>query len=425
MTTVERTNRWRHAFTIVLVTSLVGVYTEQPSILLASIIGIAYMAYPLLSSEPTIDLALSRTVSDKSPEHGDPVTVTVSVTNTGARTVADLRLIDGVPPLLAVTNGTARHTATLRPSDSTAFQYTVTAKHGVHQFEPATAIVHDISGSRRVQTSITPDMEKSIYTLDCSVNIHITSLQQRIQQYAGPSTSAKRGAGIEFYQTRTYHHGDPANRINWRRFARTGELTTVEYRAERLHSVVLCLDARPKSIRNSQPTEPHAVAYSVAAATELLSIFREQGKRVGTAVFGSEFAWIDPDTGYYHYEQAKQLLKTHRSWNSTQTDAHQKMTTPSEQLRTLFRQSRDTVEVILFTPLLDDFGVTTAQQLEANGRTVTVISPDSTTKETLKGTLVRIERRNRVQSLQKSRVPVCDWTPGNPIVWNEAQRKRT
>lgn len=414
MTTIERTNRWRHAFAVVLVTSSVGVYTERPSILLASIIGVAYAAYPLLTPEPTIDLSLSRTVSDESPEHGDAVTVTVTVRNTGTRTVADLRLIDGVPPLLPVTDGAARQTATLRPGGSTTVRYTVTAKHGFHRFEPATAIVHDISGGKRVQTSIT-GTDASVDALDCSVDVHTSA--GRTHRSGGVATAATSERGIEFYQTREYQRGDPANRIDWRRFARTGELTTVEHRAQRQSSVVLCLDARTKSIRSARPNEPNAVAYSVAAATELLSVLLEQGNHVGTAVVGPEFDWLPPAAGRDHHEQAVQLLETHRVRGSAQADTRHETADRSEQLRTLFRQGD--AEVILFTPLLDDFGVTATRQCEANGSPVTVISPDSTAEETLGGKLARIERRNRVQSLRESQVPVCDWTPGDPIVWAE------
>lgn len=414
MTTIERTNRWRHAFVVVLVTSSVGVYTERPSILLASIIGVAYAAYPLLTPEPTVDLALSRTVSDESPEHGDPVRVTVTVRNTGTRTVADLRLIDGVPPLLPVTDGSAQQTATLRPGGSTTVRYTVTAKHGFHRFEPAAAIVHDISGGKRVQTSITA-ADASVDALDCSVDVR--TVRRRTHRSGGVATAATSGRGIELYQTRAYQRGDPANRIDWRRFARTGELTTVEHRAQRQSSVVLCLDARAKSVRSARPNEPDAVAYSVAAATELLSVRLEEGYRVGIAVVGPEFAWLPPAMGREHHEQAVQLLETHRVRGSTQANTRRETADRSEQLHTLFRQGD--AEVMLFTPLLDDFGVTAARQCEANGSPVTVISPNSTAGETLGGELTRIERRNRVQSLRESRIPVCDWTPGDPIVWTE------
>lgn len=422
MTTVERTSRWRHAFTFVLVPSLVGVYTERPAILLASIIGIAYTAYPLVPPEPTVDLALSRTVTDRTPDHGDSVTITVTVTNTGDRTLADLRLIDGVPSLLSVTDGTARQTAMLRPGASTTFRYTVTAKHGVHRFEPATAIVYDISGSTRVQTAVGAETTTAVDSLDCSVDVHPIDLRRRTRQYTGSIAADTSGSGIEFYQTRTYQRGDPAKQINWRRFARTGDLTTIEFREERLSPVVLCLDVRESAVRSRYPDEPHAVAYSVAAAMEVLSLLFKHNERVGIVVFGPEFAWLAPDTGPHHYEQATQLLRTHYTRSSNQSDVQQETAAHFDQLHTFLEQSGDTVEVLLFSPLLDNFGVTTAQHFEANGHTVTVISPNITTEDTLGGELAKIARRNRVRSLRTSQVPVCDWTPEDPIEWPKSKR---
>lgn len=424
MTTIERTQRWRTAFVFVLVTSSAGVYLERPLLLLASIVGIAYTAYPLLLPTPTVDLALSRTVTEESPAHGESVTVTVTVTNTGSRTLPDVRLIDGVPTYLTVTDGAARHTATLRPEASTTFQYTVDAKNGVHHFEPATAIIHDISGGTRIRTEIETGTETAVTeTLDCSVEISTLRSRRQTQQQTGRTVADVSGAGVEFYQTRAYRPGDPSNRIDWRRFARTGELTTIEFREERLRTVILCLDARASAVRRKRPDDPHAVAYSSAVATEVLSALLDQGERVGVAVFGDEFSWLAPNTGSQHQAQASHLLRMHRGRSSAQQDSTQAATPHSEQIRKFLVQSEDTVEVILFSPLLDDFGVTAAERFEANGHSVTVISPDVTTPEALGGELTQIERRNRMQSVRNAQVPVCDWTPGDPIIWPGDERR--
>lgn len=418
MTTVERTQRWRTAFVFVLVTSSAGVYLERPLLLLASIIGLAYTAYPLLLPTPTVALALSRTVTDKTPAHGESVTVTVTVTNTGEYTLPDVRLIDGVPTYLTVTDGTARHTAALRPGASTNFRYTVNAKHGVHHFESAIAIVHDISGRTRIQTEIEAETETAVTdTLDCSVEISTLRSRRQTQQRVGRTVADVSGAGVEFYQTRAYQPGDPSNRIDWRRFARTRELTTIEFREERLRTIILCLDARSSAVRRKRVDEPHAVAYSIAVATEVLSVLLDRGERVGVAVFSDDFSWLAPSTGSQHQAQASHLLQMHRGCSATQQKSTETATPYAEQLGTFLGQSNDTVDVILFSPLLDDFGMTAAERFEAKGHSVTVISPDVTMSETLGGEFTQIERRNRVQSLRNIQVPVCDWTPGDRIVW--------
>jgi len=63
-----------------------------------------------------------------------------------------------------------------------------------------------------------------------------------------PSADAphrQRRSGLEFHATRNYQSGDPVSRIDWRRFAKTNELTTVQYREEQAVRTVLVVDARP------------------------------------------------------------------------------------------------------------------------------------------------------------------------------------
>lgn len=312
MTSVERTHRWRVAFAFVLFTSTAGLYLEAPSIFLTSFLGVAYAGYPLLVDPPTIDLELSRTVTDETPDHDDPVMVTVTVTNTGPQTLADLRIIDGVPTLLTVVDGTPRHTATLRPGASTTFQYTVAAKHGTHQFTPATVIAQDVSGNTRVETEVAASEQTTVHEeLECTVDLRVFQLRRQVRQYPGQTPTDSGGAGLEFQQTRAYQRGDPMNRIDWKRYARTGELTTVEFREEHQTAVMLCLDARRDAIRAAASTDPHAVAYSVAAAQEVLSTLEQQHEQVGVAIFGTEFDWLTPSASRQQYTQIEQLLLDH------------------------------------------------------------------------------------------------------------------
>jgi len=466
MTTIERTQRWRTAFVFVLVTSAAGVYLERPALLLSSAVALAYAAYPLVTPTPTVDLALSRTVTEETPAHGESVTVTVTATNTGTRTLPDLRLVDGVPTYLTVTDGTPRHTAALRPGASTTFEYAVDAKSGTHRFEPATAVVYDVSGGTRIRTEVEAgrdpeaEMERERETetetrgeretesgtgatdrLDCAVAVETLPTRRQTRRQTGRTAVDASGTGIEFYQTRAHQPGDPSNRIDWRRFARTGELTTVEFRAERLRTVVLCVDARASARRRKRPGEPDAVAYSIAAATELLRALLVAGERVGVAVVGDEFEWLAPDRGGHHRAEASQLLRTHREGSSgreerpgstpksasqsqSQSESGSQSETHSERIQQLLVRSQGAADVLLLSPLLDDFGVTATERLEAHGHPVTVLSPDVTTTETLGGELARVERRNRVRSLRERRVPVCDWTPGDPVDWQRATKNR-
>lgn len=416
MTSVERTHRWRVAFGFTLFTMTAGLYLEAPPLFLASVFGVAYLGYPLFVTPPAVDLELERTVSDRTPTHGDPVTVTVTVTNTGSQTLPDVRIIDGVPRLLTVIDGTPRHTATLRPSASTTFQYTVAAKHGTHQFTPATVIAHDISGNTRVETELEADEKTTVREeLDCTVDLRAFQLQQEARQYPGQTPVDTSGAGLEFQKTRAYQRGDPMNRIDWKRYARTGDLTTVEFREEHRTAVVLCLDARPDVVRAATATDPHAVAYCVAAAQEVLSTLKQHYEQVGIGIFGTEFIWRSPRASQQQYTEIEQLLHDHEYDHPAPVD--DTVTSTGTKIQQLLAQTRGDVEVILFSPLIDGFGETAAQQLDAYGHAVTVISPDVTTDRTVGAEFVQVERANRVQLLQNRGVPVADWLPEDPLIW--------
>ncbi|PCR88787.1 DUF58 domain-containing protein [Natrinema ejinorense] len=420
MTAVERTHRWRAAYAFTLFTSTSGLYLEDPLVLLTSLLGVAYAGYPLLVGPPTVDLDLSRTVSAETPSHGDSVTVTVSVTNTGSATLADLRIIDGVPALLAVTNGTPRHTATLRPGATATFQYTIAAKHGSHRFTPATVIAHDISGNVRVETEVAagePTMMREGRTLECTVDLRAFQLRRQARQFPGQTPTGSSGDGLEFQQTRSYQRGDPVNRIDWKQFARSGDLTTVEFREEHRTAVVLCIDARPEAMRAAEPTDPHAVAYCVAAARQVLSTLEQRSDRVGVAVFGTEFDWLAPSAGHQQYTHAEQLLLSNKYDRPAPIDDQDATGRSTAQLQQLLAQTRENLEVVVFSPLVDAFGETAVQQLDANGHAVTVISPDVTTKTTASAEFAGIERTNRVQALRNQRVPVADWSPEKPLFW--------
>lgn len=418
MTAVEQTHRWRAAFAFVLFTSTAGLYLEAPVVFLASLIGVAYAGYPLLVGPPTVDLELSRTVTDKTPNHDDPVTVTVTVTNIGSQTLVDLRIIDGVPALLTVTDGTARHTAALRPGASTTFQYTVTAKHGRHQFTPATVIAHDISGHTRVETTVAADGQTTVCEeLKCPVDLRTFQLRRQARQYPGQTPANTGGPGLEFQQTRAYQRGDPMNRIDWKRYARTGDLTTVEFREERRTAVLLCLDARLDSVRAAASTDPHAVTYCIAAAQEVLSVLEEQSELVGVAIFGTEFDWLAPSAGRQQYAQIEELLLDHEYDQPNAINDIDASTSSTTSLQQLLTQAQGNLESIVFSPLVDSFGETTAQQLDAHGHAVTVVSPDVTTDRTVSGEFIQVERANRVQLLRNIGVPVADWSPEDPLLW--------
>ncbi|WP_135303670.1 DUF58 domain-containing protein [Haloarcula amylovorans] len=409
MTTVRTTTRWRGVVSVALLAGAAGVLLKRPSLLLLSAVGVALTVYPRLTRPPTVSLDIERATDADEPADGDPVAVTVTVHNTGESTLTDCRIVDGVPPMLSVVEGTPRHTAVLRPGASTTFSYTVRATRGVHRFEAASVIARDIAGANEVETTVGTDT-----SLACESSVPAVPLRRQTGQRVGNLVTDEGGSGIEFHRTRDYREGDPLSRVDWRRFARTGELATAEYREERATSVVLCLDGREAAYRTRAPGEPHAVSHCLGAIEQTFGALVETANQVGLAGFGTDFCWLPPGAGTEQTARGRNLLASHPTLSVHRPGEPTTAETLFEQVAELRKRLRGDTQVVLFSPLPDDAIAEACLRLEANGHAVTVISPDVTNDESTGGRLAEFERSRRLDSLRESGVRTVEWTPDQP-----------
>ncbi|QRV14608.1 DUF58 domain-containing protein [Haloterrigena salifodinae] len=418
--TTRRTTRWNLSLAAAMLTSGTGVLLAEPMLLLVSIPGVVFATYSHVTSAPTPTLEFERSLTDSDPSHGDPVEVTVTLRNAGDRTLPNVCLADGVPPMLSVRNGSARHAAALGPGDETTFSYTVTAKHGVHRFGPASAVLEDASRSIEVGTTVEEETE-----LACRSPVRTVSLGRIAHRHAGATATTDGESGIEFSTVRSYRPGDSPASIDWNRYARDGELTTVSFRENRSQATVLCLDARNRCYRSTGRGEPHAVLYERAAARELLEAISESDGPIGLAVFGTEFHWVTPNTGSRHAAMLRRTLEDGDVLPLEPPDERNSDDSVDGGIRTLRTRIDRGTGVVLCSPLLDDGPLEIARALRADGHPVTVLSPDVTAAESLGTDLARIRRDNRIDALRRASASVVDWDPATPLeaaIRNEVTR---
>ncbi|WP_228842282.1 DUF58 domain-containing protein [Halococcus agarilyticus] len=404
-TVTRRTERWRGVSALALVAGAAGVLANQPALVVAGTVGVAFAALARAASPPDVALALERSVSDADPEPDDSVTVTVEVTNVGESTLPDLRLIDGVPPGLAVESGSPRLGTALRSGESATFSYDVTATRGAHAFEPALAVARDVSGTaecaRRIRADATPIT--CVPTLAAAGEL---PLRAQTTGQPGRVLTEIGGSGVAFHTTREYRPGDPLSRIDWNGLAKTGELATVDFREERAASIVLLIDAREEAYRAPSPDAESAVERSVRAVRSLYDALTSEENRVGIAALSPEPCWLAPGVGTAHRARVQELLATHPALAPTPPD---RPFYPSIRTRRLRRRLPEDAQLVVCSPLCDDSVVRLLQRLDAAGHRVTVVSPDPTGRETSGRRLAAVERRLRLSRLRSASIPALDW----------------
>lgn len=406
----RHTNRWRGLGGATLVVGALGLFARQPALLLASAVGVALLAYARTTDAPPATLSVTRTVSDPDPAAGESVTVTVRVENTGSRPIFGLRIADGVPPGWTVTDGAATHGTALWPGTATTFGYTVEVGAGSREFDPTTVILRDPVGV--VERKTTVEIAGGFTSTPAATAADAPALPTAITRLVGRETVDASGEGLAFRAVREYRHGDPLSRIDWRRRARTGDLATVEFRAERRLTVVLVVDARPAAALAPDRDAPTAVQRSAGAAERLYAALTGAGHRVGIATLGPSRTWLAPDRGDAHqrrvHDRLAETTATRGDGGDTDGGASDSGTDDDAWLRDRLPER---ATVVLFTPACDDASAGLARRRDASGHPTAVVSPDPTASDTAGRRLARIERCQRLRELRASGLAVLDWTP--------------
>lgn len=434
---VRSTGRWRGIAAVALLAVAIGVLAKRPSLLLVGALAGAYAAYPRLTAIPDPDLSIRREIDPASPADEEQVSVRTTITNEGDGVLADVRIVDGTPPMLSVSDGSPRCATALLPGGEVTIRYELRARPGRHVFQPTTVLCRDASGSVEVERSLT-----AASSFDCAGEVPTVPLRAQNGHHPGPLVTDDGGEGIEFHSVEKYQRGDPANRIDWRRYARTGELTSLTFRTERLAEVMVCVDARPASYRAADTNDPHAVALAVDAADRIGDALFDANHRVGLAGFGRRVCVLPARSGRDHVSRFHRRLATDPAFmldppETARTADREGGAAPSRlatgdgpngdgpgadgavpvdtQLSRIRAEFGANTQVVLITPLCDDEASRIAQRLESGGTAVTVVSPDVTTTETTGGRLARMERSHRLSVLRNAGIPVVDWTPTQPL----------
>ena len=400
--TVRRTNRWRGVTAITFLAVGAGVLTGSPAALIAGVVGVVYAAYAAQSSAPEPNLAIERSVSEPTPEAGDEVTVTVTLRNEGDH-LFDLRLVDGVPDSLDVADGSPRFASSLRSGKTASFSYAIDATRGRHAFDPIVVLTRDSSGS--VEREETIHVETTVECVPRLAAVGEFPLRASTVRRVGTVSTNEAGSGVEFHAVRDYRPGDPLSRVDWRRLARTGEMSTVEFRQEQAASVVAVVDAREHT-HVWGPDDRPILDHQVRAAGSVVAARLDAGDRVGVASFGPHWEWVAPGLGRDHRERIRRSLALDAGFA---THPPERRFLAGLVFRRLRKNLPADAQVVWCSPLLDDQVVRYLRRLEAAGHPVTVVSPDPVRADSPGGRFAGIKRTIRIRQLRRAGIRVVDW----------------
>jgi uncharacterized protein (DUF58 family) len=404
----------RGAAAVAFVLFAVGGALLDPWLLSLGLVPLGLVIYGALSRVPSPSVAIERTIDPRRPQPGETSTVTLSITNDGTEPVSDLRIVDGVPDAVPVTGGRPQTTAALRAGETTTIEYEVRARRGVHAFGTPTVVVANPAGDAFADVAASVEGDDRLLP---SVPVQRTALGDRQRAIRGTTPIDSGGEGVEFHVTREYRTGDPMNRIDWRRYAKTGDLSTIEYREEGGRSVVVLVDAREVTAAAVTDDAPTGRSLSLYLAGRIVDAVTEQGASVGAAVIGPDdrIRWAAPNA--METTQITGLLQTVATndldaWDGPALDL------PTEDADAivdwLAEQIDSTTSVLFVSAVLDDFPVDLVTRLEAHDRSPVVLSPIGGQPDTLGARAGTIEREARLDRL-RVRSRVVDWQPDRPL----------
>jgi len=474
--TSERASRWRVGAVAAAALVALGLLYASPLLLAATAVPLGYVCYGALSTVSTdAAVAVERSVDDTTPPPGETVTVTLSVENVSETTLPDVRVVDGVPDDLAVVDGSPRTCVALRPGESATLTYDVVAKRGDFAFADPVVRLRSFSAGR-IRTEVVPATgDTELSALDPVAAAPVGSTLVR----AGTHPTDSGGEGLEFHSTREYRPGDSISRIHWRRFAKTGDLTTVSFREERSVRVVVVVDARTPGRVRPHAGAPTAASLAGYAGQRLYETLVAADVTTGAAAFGVDGAdpsvptgagpvpWVSGDrqnatavarslfdavqrVADDPAEEGRDTTKASgaeidASSAPATTDGstvgqadgadtadtvdpadasdsvgadHPETATPDggvDEVGVLLSQFPPNARVLFVTPMLDEWPVEFVSRARRREYPVTVCSPDATDSDSLARTVAGHERDVRLSDAAATGATVVDWDRSDSV----------
>jgi uncharacterized protein (DUF58 family) len=385
---------------------LVGLATRTGELLALALPLIAYLASGLLYGPQPIRLQVERSTSPDRLSPGDPVSISLSITNYGSA-LETVLLEDHLPEGIQLTRGENSILAIMPAGATLKMDYTVKAGRGLFSFQGLRVSASDRLNifNRRVE-GLAPG---KIQVLPNAPQLKRFPIRPRITRvYSGLIPARQGGSGVDFFGVREYQAGDAFREINWRVTARfTDSLFSNDFEQERVADIGIILDARSRT--NITTSQGALFEHQVAATAALASALLRDGNRVGLLVYGGYLDWTFPGYGKLQRERILQSLARAQIGESS-------IFNKLEYLPKRIFPTRS--QLVLISPLVSD-DLAILIHLRARGYPVLVISANPITYEKatspedgpseLAFRLAALERSLLISNLMHAGVQVMEW----------------
>lgn len=391
---------------------LIGMMISNFQLMIAGLTFISFLAINGWVSGHS-DLEITRTINGTETTmanvyKGDDVIVELTISNNSYRRTQQLEVFDNVPHEMKMRQGINQMRMNLGPGQSARIKYRVRCPlRGHYTLGP-------VSVRYRNAFNLFANESKVQDRTDITVFPQVREIEEALlrsdvpKMYTGATTLKTPGPGMEFYSLREYLPGDAFRSINWKAFARTGELMVNEKTRDAVTDVFIILDTRDVSRIGTVLKNP--LEMGTIAAASISNYFIRRRDSVALVTYGERMDYLSPETGDNQGYKVLSNLAAVRAKGSMPLQA---VTNAMSS-----RMSRGSPVFIISSLEGDGTTLPAIRNLAARGHEVIVLSPSSIDLERLISRIPRmsyevlkLERQNRLTAISGYGAKVIDWMP--------------
>ena len=374
------------------------------------VFGVAFVGFLAVNSWITGhgDVQVVRTLSADNLYKGDDLYVELEITNPSWRRTQQLEIYDNIPHEMKLRSGLNYMRVNLAPGETTRIRYVLRCPlRGHYSIGPISIRYRDSFNLFSQEMYV--DHRSDLIVFPQVREIEEAMVRSRTpKMYTGATTLRTPGPGTEFFSLREYVPGDPFKIINWKAYARTGQLIVNEKCRDAVTDVFILVDSRDISRIGTVLKNPLEVG--TVAAASLASYFIKRRDSVALAVYDDRLSFLPPDTG------DKQYFKILSSLAGVAPKGAMPLQAVTNALSSRF--SRGSPVFIISALEGDGTTIPAVRDLAGRGHEVIILSPSSVDFERLVSRIPRtsyevlkLERQNRLTALAGFGARVIDWMP--------------